>query len=124
MGAWLRRLAAQPLAVRAGALGLLTTLLPCGGLWAFVVTAGGTGRPLGGALVMVAFWAGTLPLLTVVGAAVQRAAGPLRRRLPVVSAAMLVALGLLSIAGKLRVAPVNAQSAHAAHGTVVLHGHR
>ncbi|MBE7450024.1 MAG: sulfite exporter TauE/SafE family protein [Kofleriaceae bacterium] len=42
---------------RAALLGLLSAALPCGWLWAFVVVAAGTGSPVGGALVMTAFWA-------------------------------------------------------------------
>ena len=48
----------------------------------------------GGALVMAAFWAGTVPVLAGVGALAQRAAGPLRARLPVLTAALLVVLGV------------------------------
>ncbi|HQR18453.1 MAG TPA: sulfite exporter TauE/SafE family protein, partial [Gemmatimonadales bacterium] len=59
-------------------------------------------RPLSaaGALVMAAFWAGTVPVLAGVGALAQRAAGPLRARIPVLTAAALVVLGLLTVAGK------------------------
>lgn len=101
LGGVVRAVRDRPLAVRAATLGLVTTLLPCGWLWAFVVTAAGTGSALEGALVMATFWLGTLPVLATLGVGVQRAAGPFRRRLPMVSAAVLVALGLLSIAGKM-----------------------
>lgn len=92
----------RPPVVRAAATGLLTTLLPCGWLYAFVVTAAGTGSAAGGALVMLAFWAGTLPMMVAVGVGARRLAGPLTSRLPMASAVLIVALGLLSIAGKLR----------------------
>ena len=42
MGGALRRLMDRPPAMRAAATGLFTTLLPCGWLYAFVVTAAGT----------------------------------------------------------------------------------
>ncbi len=79
---------------RAWWFGVATGLLPCGWLWAFAVTAAGTGAALPGALVMFAFWLGTVPLMVgLVGSA-----GPwlaaLRARMPVVSALILVALGL------------------------------
>lgn len=101
----MERIRQHPPVVRAATLGLLTTLLPCGWLYVFVATAGGTGSPLRGAVVMLAFWLGTVPMLTGLGLIAQRFTGPLRRRLPVVTAAALVLIGLLTIAGKLRTAP-------------------
>jgi sulfite exporter TauE/SafE len=97
----LRSLHARPPAVRALALGLLSTLLPCGWLYAFVATAAGTGAPLAGALVMAAFWLGTVPVMAGVGLAAQGLFGPLRRRLPVVSASLLIVIGTLTLAGRL-----------------------
>lgn len=88
---------AQPPAVRALTVGLVTALLPCGWLWVYVAAAAGSGGPLSGALVMAAFWLGTVPVLAGLGIAAQRAFGPLRRRLPVVTAALLLALGLFTI---------------------------
>lgn len=87
---------------RAAALGLLSALLPCGWLYAFVATASGTGSAVHGALVMLFFWAGTLPVLLALGAGIQRAAGPLQRRLPAFSATLVVIIGLLAIGGRLR----------------------
>jgi uncharacterized protein len=83
----------RPPLVRAGMIGLLTTLLPCGWLYAFAVTAAGTGHPLYGALAMVAFWAGTLPALAAVGVGARKLAGPLGRKLPVVTAVAMVVVG-------------------------------
>ncbi|MBV6522853.1 MAG: hypothetical protein MNPFHGCM_03003 [Gemmatimonadaceae bacterium] len=103
LGAALARLRRQPAVVRAGAIGLLTTLLPCGWLYAFVAAAAGTGRVDVAILTMVAFWLGTLPVMVAAGYSVQRLAGPWRARLPMVSAVAVVVIGLLSIAGRLRV---------------------
>lgn len=97
------RLADKPPIVRALTVGLLTALLPCGWLYVFVATAASTGSGVSGALVMAAFWAGTVPVLAGVGALAQRAAGPLRARLPMLTAAMLVVLGVLTVAGKFQV---------------------
>jgi sulfite exporter TauE/SafE len=101
---------------QAGAIGLLTTLLPCGWLYTFVVTAGGTGNPITGAAVMLAFWIGTLPMLVSVGLGATRLARPFARHLPVASAVVVLLLGALSIAGKLQpgLSPLTA-SPHAAH---------
>ncbi len=100
VGRLVARFQSRPPVVRAAALGLLTTILPCGWLYAFVATAAGTGSPTSGALVMAAFWLGTVPVMAAMGLAAQRALGPLRRRLPVLTAAALLVLGLLTIAGR------------------------
>jgi len=77
--------------------GASTAFLPCGWLYAFVLAAAGTASPLAGALVMVAFFAGTLPALVGVGLLVPRLLAPIRRHVPLVSATLLVVLGLFSI---------------------------
>jgi hypothetical protein len=92
-------------------LGVLTPLLPCGWLYAFVATAAAAGTPLRGAAVMAAFWAGTVPMMASLGVGLQFATGPLRRRLPALTAAALVTIGLLTITGKFSPAR---QRAHAA----------
>lgn len=89
-----------PLA-RAAAVGLLTTLLPCGWLYAFAITAAGTGDPVRGALTMAAFWAGTLPMLIGIGAGVQALAGPLRARLPLITSLLLVGVGCATVLGRM-----------------------
>jgi len=96
-----QRMERRPPVLRAATLGLLTTLLPCGWLYVYVATAGGTGSPGLGALVMAAFWLGTVPMLAGMGVAVQRLSGPLRRRLPVFTAAVLIVIGLLTAAGRI-----------------------
>ena len=101
IAAALRALRAQPAAVRALAIGLLSTLLPCGFLYVFVAVAGATTSPLYGALVMAAFWAGTVPIMAGLGLAAQSLLGPLGRRLPVVTATILVVVGLLTMAGRM-----------------------
>lgn len=98
----LRAVHAQPAPVRGLVMGLITTLLPCGWLYAFVTVAGGTARPLAGAIVMLAFWLGTLPVMAGLGVAAQAALGPLRRRVPLLTATLLVVFGLLTVAGKFR----------------------
>lgn len=84
----------RPPAVRAWLTGIMTGLIPCGWWWAFAVAAAGTGRAHWGAMVMVAFWLGTLPamigLLRVTGPLVER----MRTRAPIVTAVALIAVGL------------------------------
>jgi sulfite exporter TauE/SafE len=90
----------KPPVVRAAVVGLLSGFLPCGWLWAFVVTAAGTGSAVKGAAVMTAFWAGTVPALLTVGLGAQVLGGPLRRHVPTVTAVLLVGLGLYAILGR------------------------
>lgn len=90
----------HPPAIRAGLTGLLTTLLPCGWLYAFVLTASGTGRPLLGALVMAVFWAGTLPVLAAIGAgarAILGVTGLLGGRIPLLTSLLVIMVGLFSV---------------------------
>jgi sulfite exporter TauE/SafE len=90
----------RPPVIRALLLGLLSTVLPCGWLWGFAVFAAGTGDPWQGALVMAAFWAGTVPVMLGIGISVQALSARLRRRLPAVTAATLIVVGLLWLAGR------------------------
>lgn len=86
---------------RALTIGLLTTLLPCGWLYAFVVTAAGSGGAIGGAAVMAFFWLGTLPVMLSLGVGVRTLAGVLGQRLPVATAVALIAVGLFTLSGRL-----------------------
>lgn len=95
-----RRIASWPALTRAMATGLLTTLLPCGWLYAFVLVAAGTGHALAGALVMSVFWVGTLPMLVAVGAGASALAGPIKARLPVLTMVLLLAMGLFTLLGR------------------------
>lgn len=108
MGHLLHAVREQPMAIRAWLTGLVTTLLPCGWLYAFVATAGGAGSVRGGMLVMAAFWLGTVPALVTVGLGAQRLFAPLRVRLPMLSPAIVLVMGLLTISG--RFAPHHAGS--------------
>jgi len=95
-----RTLRERPPLIRALLLGLFSTLLPCGWLYAFAVLAAGTGGPWSGMLVMAAFWAGTVPVMLGLGLSLQWLTAPLRRRLPVVTAVVLIAVGLLWLVGR------------------------
>ena len=86
---------------RALTIGLLTTLLPCGWLYAFAFTAAGTGSPLWGGLTMAVFWVGTLPVMASLGAGIQMLAGPLHAKIPAVSAVAVVCVGVFTAAGRL-----------------------
>ena len=103
-----QRFAARQAALpRALTIGLLTTLLPCGWLYAFVVTAAGAGGPMEGAAVMAVFWIGTLPVLLALGAGVRRLAGVLGDRLPAVTAVALILVGVSTVASRASLSPVD-----------------
>lgn len=116
---FISRAAAQleeaPRWVRAYALGLSTTLIPCGWLYAFVIAAGGTQSPLLGAALMAVFWMGTVPILAGMGLLLQKVWKPLEAYRPRISAIALVIVGLLSIAGRLP-AP-DSKAEHLCHGS-------
>lgn len=105
LGALLARVRGRSPEVRAAATGLLTTLLPCGWLYAFVFAAAGTGRVGASLATMTLFWAGTLPVMLGVGYGAQRLTGAFRSRLPLVTAAAVVVMGILSITGRMRIDP-------------------
>jgi sulfite exporter TauE/SafE len=122
----LRAVHAQPAAVRGLTMGLLSTLLPCGWLYAYVAIAAGTGTPAGGALVMAVFWLGTVPVMAGLAVFAQSALGGLRRRVPVAAAVIMIALGLLTLSGRLQphvhAGQEGGQGAHG--GASATHDHR
>lgn len=77
--------------------GAITTLLPCGWLYLFVIAAAGTGSPLSAAAVMVLFWAGTLPILSALVLGAGRLAAPVRRWLPAAASLALVVVGTVTL---------------------------
>lgn len=79
---------------RALVIGLTTTLLPCGFLWMFVITAAGTAHPISAVVVMTVFWLGTLPVLVSMGAGIRGISGSLGRHAPVLTGLSLVVIGL------------------------------
>ncbi|MCA9312424.1 MAG: sulfite exporter TauE/SafE family protein [Phycisphaerales bacterium] len=86
---------------RALLIGLLTTLLPCGWLYAFVIVAAGTANPLSGAVAMAAFWLGTVPILVTVGGLAGRLAGRLGRHVPVLTSMAIIGAGLFTVCQRL-----------------------
>lgn len=116
MGTVLLTVRSKPPVIRAGMTGLATTLLPCGWLYAFVVTAAATGAARSGAFIMLFFWLGTLPMMLTFGLGARRLMGAFGARMPIVSGAAVMMLGLLSIVG--RIGP------HATHAMTGMQGMR
>lgn len=96
----LPRLIDKPPVLRGLILGMASTLLPCGWLYGFAVTAAGTGSAATGAAVMAAFWLGTVPALLGVGLGIQKLARVVGPRLGLVMPALLVAMGVFTIASR------------------------
>jgi len=75
---WLSRAAAWLVAQRTPwgrvGFGAVTGLLPCGLVYAALAFPVAIGHPAGGALAMVAFWAGTLPALSVAAVGLRKLA--------------------------------------------------
>jgi len=92
-----RTAASLPPVARGALLGGASPFLPCGWLYAFVAIAAGTGATLGGAAVMLAFWAGTVPALAGLATGVHRLSAVWRDRLPRLTATALVAVGVMTI---------------------------
>ena len=94
----------RPSSTRAIGLGLATALLPCGWLYAFVLTAAGTADPVAGALVMLALWIGNAPMLLGVGFFLGSALRSVRRHVPILSAVLIFCIGLSTIVMRTRLA--------------------
>jgi sulfite exporter TauE/SafE len=95
---------------RAVSIGLLTTLLPCGWLYLFAFVAAGTAHPLWGGLTMLAFWVGTLPVMVSLGTGMQMLSGPLHARMPMITAVLIVSIGVYTAFGRFN-APVMSREA-------------
>jgi sulfite exporter TauE/SafE len=119
VAAGVRAVQDRPPVVRGLALGALTAALPCGWLYAFVATSAAAGSAVNGALVMMAFWSGTVPMMAAIGLGAQRLLGPARKHLPAFTAVVLVVLGSLTVAGRytpaVHVADTGAMNGHSSH---------
>lgn len=87
--------------LRSFCIGALSVFLPCGWLYGFVALAAGSGSPLNGALLMSAFWLGSLPILTSVGLVFETAGAKLQRLAPQLTAILLIAAGMASLSGRI-----------------------
>jgi sulfite exporter TauE/SafE len=83
--------------LRALSIGLLTTLLPCGWLYLFVARAAGEASVGRGAIVMLAFWIGTVPILSAMGFGTRTLTKRLGRKLPIATASIILVAGLWTL---------------------------
>lgn len=77
--------------------GVLTAFLPCGLVYAFLSLAGSSGDLLSGATIMLAFGAGTIPLMVLTGAGAVLIPVAVRQRVWSVAAWSVVLTGALTI---------------------------
>jgi sulfite exporter TauE/SafE len=82
---------------RALTIGLLSAFLPCGWLYMFAMVAAGSGSAVWGAAIMTAFWLGTVPILASLGVGVQALTGTFGKRIPLITAMLVVCLGMYTI---------------------------
>lgn len=78
-------------------LGLLTVLIPCGVTQAMMALALATGKPVEGAVLMFAFTLGTSPVFFILAYLFTRLGSKLERGFLVVTAVLILALGVVSI---------------------------
>jgi uncharacterized protein len=107
--------------------GLLNGLMPCGPLQAMQLYALSTGSPLVGALSMLVFSLGTVPLMFALGALSSLLSRKFTSRAMAVGAVLVVALGLTMLTGGLNLAgvmlsPGNQSSIASAQQSVVSEG--
>lgn len=91
---WARR---QPPIRRAATIGLLTSILPCGWLYAFLIVAAGTAMPVQGGLVMAMFALGSVPALAGLAVSVTLMMGQFRRAIPWCSAILITIVGASTV---------------------------
>lgn len=80
--------------------GVLTTWLPCGWLYLFVLIAAGTGSVVSAVTVMFAFWVGTLPALTGVVLGARTLVPRFKSVVPAAAGVLLVIFGLYTATGR------------------------
>ncbi|HVY28939.1 MAG TPA: sulfite exporter TauE/SafE family protein [Polyangiaceae bacterium] len=107
---FLGRARSKPPVLRAALLGGSSALLPCGFLYAFALAGAATGSPWGGALVMAALWLGNLPALLGFGLLLSSALSRLKRHIPLLSAATVFVLGVLTLNDRVHLPAFAAQT--------------
>lgn len=98
LGRWLAGVIATPSPVAPLALGVLNAFLPCQLIYAFAARAAATASALEGALVMLAFGAGTVPAMLALGGARVLAGPHLRWQLSRAAGVLVVVFGALTLA--------------------------
>ena len=90
--------------------GILTSVLPCGWLYVFVVMAAGSGSLVWGLLIMGSFWVGTLPVLTVCTLGIQEFTSRLSPKIRLIPALVIVLLGIFTVSSRMKINDQNQSS--------------
>jgi len=93
-------IARMPQNLRAIAIGVVTTWLPCGWLYLFVLVAAATANVGAALVVMTAFWIGTLPALTALVAGTVGVSPRFRPAMPFLVAGVLIITGIYTASGR------------------------
>lgn len=86
--------------LRAAAIGVVTTWLPCGWLYLFILVAAATANVGAALVVMIAFWIGTLPALTALVAGAVGVSPRFRPAMPLLAAGVLIITGIYTASGR------------------------
>jgi hypothetical protein len=78
-------------------IGAVTTLMPCGWLYTFAITAAGTGSPFWGLTLMAVFWAGTVPIMMLLMLGFHHLGRRFQQKVPAMMAVMVVLIGLFTM---------------------------
>lgn len=98
---WIRHSSRARFLFAPALLGALTILIPCGVTQAMEVLAVNTGRPIQGALIMLAFVLGTTPLFALVGVATAKLTETWHKLFAKVAATLLLFMAVYSLNGVL-----------------------
>lgn len=96
-------------------LGFSSTFLPCGWLYTFIAIAATSGSIFGGALTMLVFWVGTVPILALIAKFSSEGTKRIFPYLPRVSAMFIVISGLFSIWSHGSLPFIKQNNAHCEH---------
>jgi sulfite exporter TauE/SafE len=110
LGGVLARFRSAPPVTRAAVLGLSTTLLPCGWLYAFAALASATGSAGGGVLLMGVFWLGTVPILLGVGVSLDGAARRFASALSRLRPLLILGVGSVTLVSRVELSAFAAAS--------------
>lgn len=98
---------------RSVAIGSLTTWMPCGWLYVFVIAAAGVADPWYSALVMATFWAGSIPILVVVAWGASTLTAHRGINVSLITALLVIGIGVFTLVFRAPVSlPANAKITH------------
>ncbi len=108
-----RSVSSWPPVWRSLAIGSLTTWMPCGWLYVFVIAAAGVADPWYSALLMITFWAGSIPILVVVALGASTLTSHRGINVSLITALLVIGIGVFTLLFRAPVSlPTNAKITH------------